>query len=195
MPPPLVFTFKAPSHSPTRMPPPEVAPSSGPRRRVNLSPPPLVSAFRSPVRSLAAIPPPEVLSCALNCAGTVMVYFPSVRCLPRQDQPFLLFARERTVTVLPSCENVTGRSRRNASSSDLFPRLTFRTTSTTTSPVPFVLTSMDPKSTSTTSLPPGWTGKRLLICSSVSAERARQPANSSGRISFIGLKGMFQGSS
>ena len=27
-------------------------------------------------------------------AGTVMVYLPSVRCEPRQDQPILLFARD-----------------------------------------------------------------------------------------------------
>src|SRR5439155_22530619 len=186
-PPPLVFTFNAPSQSATRLPPPEVPPSSGPRKRVNFNPPPLVSAFVSPVRSLTPMPPPDVLSWALNCAGTVIVYLPSVRCQPCQDQPILLFARERMVTVLPSCEKFTGRSARNSSSLDLFLRLTFRYTSTTTSLVALVLTSMDPKSTSTTTLPPGWTAKRLLICSSVSAQTARLLANMSMGISFIAM--------
>src|SRR6266511_1517005 len=185
MPPPLVCTFSAPSQSATRMPPPEVSPSSGPRRRVNFSPPPLVPAFISPARSLTAIPPPEVLSRVLNRAGTVRVYFPSVRWEPRHESGPFFCRRERMVTVSPSCEKVTGRSRRNSSSSDLFLRLTFRNTSTITSLVALVLTSMDPKSTSTTTLPPVWTAKRLLIRSSVSAQAARQPANRSREYSFI----------
>src|SRR6266540_2638097 len=192
IPPPLVSTFSPPSQSATRMPPPEVPPSNGPCRRANFSPPPLVFAFVSPVTSFTVIPPPEVLSCASNCAGTVMVYLPSVRCQPFQDQAILFLAREWMVIVLPSCEKLTGRSLRNSSSADLLLRLTFRNTSTTTSLDAFVPTSMDPKSTSTTSLPPGWTAKRLLICSSVSAEAARHPANRNREVSlsFIAMVGL-----
>src|SRR6266540_3862508 len=192
IPPPLVSTFSPPSQSATRMPPPEVPPSNGPCRRANFSPPPLVFAFVSPVTSFTVIPPPEVLSCASNCAGTVMVYLPSVRCQPFQDQAILFLAREWMVIVLPSCEKLTGRSLRNSSSADLLLRLTFRNTSTTTSLDAFVPTSMDPKSTSTKSLPPGWTAKRLLICSSVSAEAARHPANRNREVSlsFIAMVGL-----
>src|SRR5258705_42723 len=157
-----------PWQSVTRTFPPDVWPSNGPHTRVSLRLPPLVLAFTSPFKSLTAIDPPEVFTWALNSAGTLIVYLPSVRWEPRQDQLSFVFARDCTVMVSPSCENVTGRSRRKASSSDLPPRLTFRKTSTVTAPLSLVVTSIDPKSTSTTSLPPGLTVNCLLSCSSVS---------------------------
>jgi len=88
---------------------------------------------------------------------------------PSNDQLLLLLLFEVIVTVSPSCENFTGLSFKNVSSADLLFRPTFRQTSTSTSLVPFVPTSMPPKSTSTTIVPPGFTLNFLLICSSVPA--------------------------
>src|SRR5262249_55250216 len=147
----------------------------------------LVPAFTSPVRSLIETPPPAVLICALNCAGTVIVYFPSVRCDPNHQCWFLLLPREEMVTVLPSWVMVTGCSRRNCSSSDLLRRETLRSTSIVTSPVAFVVISTEPKSTSMTSLPPGFAAKLLLNCSSVSAPTAKQLASSTAKYDFIAL--------
>src|SRR6266540_2307031 len=209
-PPPDVSSFtssESGDENVAEMEPPEVEPSTLPATFSIVTPPPLVPTWIGPRKFFTvteppevwppsvpeppdtSIPPPLVLSCASNCAGTVMVYLPSVRCQPFQDQAILFLAREWMVIVLPSCEKLTGRSLRNSSSADLLLRLTFRNTSTTTSLDAFVPTSMDPKSTSTKSLPPGWTAKRLLICSSVSAQTTRQPANSRVRVSFINMMG------
>ena len=120
------------------------------------------------------MPPPPVLSCALNRAGTVIVYLASLEFRPVHDQDDRVLPWDRMVTVLPSWANVTGWSRRNASSSAFFLRPILRQTSTTTSLVALVLTLMAPKSTSTTTVPPGWTEKRWLSFSSVAAEAAME---------------------
>src|SRR5580765_8075467 len=137
------------------MPPPDVRPSSGPFNRAKCNPPPLVFALTSPFKSSASIPPPAVPSRALNLAGTVILYFPSFELRPSHDQLLLLLLLEVIVTVSPFCEKFTGFSFRKVSSADLLLRPTFRQTSTTTSLVAFVPTSMLPKSTSTTTVPPG----------------------------------------
>src|ERR1051326_6792684 len=158
------------------MPPPEVSPFSGPCNRAKRNPPPLVFDFTSPVKSSTSIPPPAVSNFALNFAGTVIVYFASFEFLPLQDQLFLVLLCELIVTVSPSCEKFTGLSFRNFSSADLLLRLTLRQTSTTTSVVALVPTTIPPKSTSTTTVPPGFTLNFSLICSSV-APRAERDAS------------------
>src|SRR5262245_50885459 len=120
------------------MPPPEVSPVSGPCKRAKCNPPPLVLAFTSPVRSSTSIPPPAVPSRALNCAGTVILYFASLELCPKSDQVLLVLCLHLIVTVSPSCEKLTGLSFKNFCSSDLLFRPTFRQTSTATSPVAFV---------------------------------------------------------
>src|SRR6266704_634309 len=151
------------------MPPPDVRPSNGPFNRAKCNPPPLVLDFTSPFKSSTSIPPPAVPSRALNFAGTVILYFASFELRPSNDQLLLLLLFEVIVTVSPSCENFTGLSFKNVSSADLLFRPTFLQTSTSTSLVPFVPTSMPPKPTSTTIVPPGFTLNFLLICSSVAA--------------------------
>src|SRR6266540_1304852 len=89
------------------------------------------------------------------------------------------------VTSLPSGVMLTGRSARNSSSSAWEAMPTRRSTSTTTSLAAWVLTSMDPKSTSTTIVPPGCTAKRLLIFSSESAQTATAVASNRTSDSFI----------
>src|SRR5689334_12914533 len=152
------------------MPPPDVRPSNGPFNRAKCNPPPLVFALTSPFKSSTSIPPPAVPSRALNFAGTVILYFASFELRPIKDQLLLLLLFAVIVTVSPSCEKFTGLSFKNFSSADLLLRLTFRQTSTATSPLAFVPTSMPPKSTSTTMVPPVLTLKKfLLILSSVAA--------------------------
>ena len=58
-------------------------------------------------------------------------------------------------------------------------------TSPTTSPVPWVVRLMDPKSTSTTSLPSGWTVKRLFNVSSVAATAAKVVKASRNNVSCM----------
>src|ERR1035438_7308195 len=100
------------------------------------------------------MPPPPDLRRASNRAGTVIVYLASFWLRPLHDQDELALPRDRMVTVLPSWVSVTGFSRRKASSSALFFRPILRQTSTTTSLIALVLTLMEPKSTSITTVPP-----------------------------------------
>src|SRR5438093_258391 len=88
------------------------------------------------------MPPPAVLRLALNCAGTVIVYFASFWFRPVHDQLFLALLRHLTVTLAPSWANSTGFAFRNSSSAVLFLRPILRQTSTTTSLLALVLTLM-----------------------------------------------------
>src|ERR1035438_5666848 len=127
------------------------------------------------------LPPPD-LRRASNRAGTVIVYFASFWFRPLHDQDELVLPWDRMVTVLPSCVSLTGLSRRKASSSAVFLRPIFRQTSTTTSLVALVPTLTEPKSTSTTTVPPGWTGNCWWSFSSVAARAAREVSRRKAKV-------------